>query len=146
MLTPLSVVTTSKGPHRFGAGKPSMRARKVAGSLAVARPYDGAVELDGHEAPLLLDEHFKAAEYHSLAVERHGVLVGLHARVGHDFLVRGIAHLLRRPDDPGEYDCLIGLTLDGHGERRELAFGNIVAPTFDHLDGTMLLEKLGRVF
>jgi hypothetical protein len=34
----------------------------------------------------------------------------------------------------------------GIGERRELPFGNIIAPTFKDLDGTVLFEKGGRVF
>jgi hypothetical protein len=57
-----------------------------------------------------------------------------------------ITHLARRPDDPGEDDCLIIPALDRHGKRRDLAVGHIVPPTLDEFQCAVLLENDGSGF
>ena len=47
---------------------------------------------------------------------------------------------------PGEDDCLIILTLDRHGKRRDLAVGHIVPPTLDEFQCAVLLKDDGSGF
>src|SRR5512132_480765 len=101
--------------------------------------------LQKHAVPL--DERaLGASRTPRCRVQGHWVLFGLHARIGHELLVRFVTHLPRWPDDPGEDDRLVVLALDGYRERCQFALGDIVAPALDDLQRTVLLEDGGRIF
>jgi hypothetical protein len=46
-LVALSVLTTWNGPHRFGAGRPKIWAKRRR-CFAVSGPHDGVIEIDSH--------------------------------------------------------------------------------------------------
>src|ERR671912_2755661 len=74
-----------------------------------------------------IQDRRKAAVDHALAVERHWVLAGLHALVGHHLLPALVARLLGRPFDPAVDDVLIGRGLHGALVVGDLAVGHVVA-------------------
>src|ERR1700730_10680126 len=86
-----------------------------------------------------LKNHLEAAIDQAFAVERHG-LSRLHARVGHYLLGPFVTHGARRPDDPRKHDRFVLFAFDRHRERRDLALGDIIAPTLDHFQRAVFLE------
>src|SRR6266849_6057467 len=86
-----------------------------------------------------LKNQLEAAVDQSFAVEGHGPS-RLHARVGHHLLGSVVAHGARRPDDPRKYDRFVLFAFDRHGERGDLAFRDIIAPTLDYFQRAVLLE------
>src|SRR5262249_20106304 len=144
--TSLAVVTTSNGPNFLGAGSPSMRARNVAEALLSRDQTMVWLNSTPIATSSLLNDRHEAAKDHALAVERHGVLVRLYARVAHERLHALVAHLARRPNDPREDYGLVGLALHRHRKRCHLTLGDIIAPTFNHLESAVVLEDVGRRF
>src|SRR5215510_10943919 len=88
-------------------------------------------------------DHFKAAINQALSVKRHGAYIRFQPWIGHDFLHSLVSYIARRPDDPGKNDCLIILTLDRHGKRRELPVGYVISPALNKFQCAMLLEDYG---
>src|ERR1700730_16416870 len=86
-----------------------------------------------------LKNHLEAAIDQAFAVEGH-CLSRLHARVGHHLLGPFVTHGARRPDDPRKHDGFVLFAFDCHGERRDLAFGDIIAPTLDHFQCAVFLD------
>jgi len=117
-----------------------------AANLAAVAPEVSLVSGRHCRSASSLDDHFKATVDHALSVERHGILVRLQARIGHDFLHALISHVARRPYDPREDDCFIVLAFDGHGKRRELPIGHIISPALDEFQRAVLLENHGSRF
>src|SRR5690606_24012658 len=86
------------------------------------------------------DDLLEAAVDQALAVERHRIDVRLQAWVRHHLLHAFVAQLARWPGNPREHDGLVGLAFHGHRKRRHLAIGHVLAPAFDDLERTVLLE------
>src|SRR6185503_20663271 len=86
-------------------------------------------------------DDLESAVDQALAVERHGIDIRLHARVGHHLFHPFVALLAGRPKNPGEDNGFIRLLLHRHRKRRDLTVGHIVAPAFHYLQGSIFFEQ-----